>query len=437
MIGYYLILALKSLRQNVILTGLIALAIGTGVGASMTMLTIFRAVGGDPIPKMSSRLYTVQIDNQGLGDASFMPPLLTYTDALALMRARRAVRQAAMYPLSLSVIPPSSDSIPIHVTAHATYGEFFPMLGLPFEYGASWNRADDDAHAAVTVLTKALNDRLFGGTNSVGRTIDIDDRLYRVIGVTKDWRLRTEFYDWAATTRNGVYGGPDELFIPFTSAVDAGFQPSEGYGCDAHGPGSGWSGILHANCIWISFWAELPTAAAAGAYRAFLLSYAQRQRDIGRFNWPPRASIYDVMGWLRYNHIVPPAVDTLTEMSFAILGVCLLNATGLMLAKFMTRSGSVSVRRALGASRAALFSQCLVEAATIGLVGALLGMALTALGLASCRAVMPIDLAPMARSDAFDAMTAIAMALLGAMLAGLYPTWRVVRPRSMRQLKAQ
>ena len=437
MFGYYLTLALRSLRQNVVLTALMVLAIGTGVGASMTMLTIFRAVGGDPIPGKSSQLFTVRIDNYGPIIGSAMPPLMTYTDAQALMQSRRAVRQAAMYPLSLSIIPPAPGANPIHVTAHATYGDFFPMFDVPFEYGGPWGGAEDDAHASVVVLTHGLNERMFDGADSVGRTVDIDDKLYRVIGVTRDWRPSPEFYDWAATTRNGTYGGSDELFIPFASAVDAAFQPSEGYGCDAHGAGTGWSGILHANCIWISFWAELPTTQAVAAYRTYLLNYAAQQREIGRFNWPPRVALQDVMGWLRDNHIVPPAIDTLTGMAFAILGVCLLNATGLMLAKFISRSGSIGVRRALGASRSALFLQWLVEAGAIGLVGALVGLGLTMIGLTSCRMVMPPDLARFARADVLDVAIAVATALTGALLAGLYPTWRVARVQSTLQLKAQ
>ncbi|HTT03845.1 MAG TPA: ABC transporter permease, partial [Steroidobacteraceae bacterium] len=162
MFGYYLSLALRSLRQNALLTVLIVLAIGTGVGASMTMLTIFRAAGGDPIPEKSAHLFDVLIDNYGPAIGSAMPPLMTYTDAQALMQARRAARQAAMYPLSLSIIPSQPGGHPIHVTAHATYADFFPMFDVPFEYGTSWGSAGDDGHAAVAVITHALSERLFG-----------------------------------------------------------------------------------------------------------------------------------------------------------------------------------------------------------------------------------------------------------------------------------
>ena len=65
MFGYYLQLALRSLKRNVMLTALMIAAIGVGIGASMTTLTVFRAMSGDPIPRKSSRLFAVQIDNWG------------------------------------------------------------------------------------------------------------------------------------------------------------------------------------------------------------------------------------------------------------------------------------------------------------------------------------------------------------------------------------
>ncbi|HMH69403.1 MAG TPA: ABC transporter permease, partial [Pinirhizobacter sp.] len=84
MFGYYLDLALRSLRRNPALTGLMVLAIAFGVGASMTTYSVFRAVSGDPIPWKSERLYVPQIDLFGpeAAKASRDPPdLLSYKDA--------------------------------------------------------------------------------------------------------------------------------------------------------------------------------------------------------------------------------------------------------------------------------------------------------------------------------------------------------------------
>ena len=57
MFTYYLTLALRSLRRNVVLTVLMIAAIGVGIGASMTTLTVFRAMAGDPIPRKSRQLF--------------------------------------------------------------------------------------------------------------------------------------------------------------------------------------------------------------------------------------------------------------------------------------------------------------------------------------------------------------------------------------------
>ena len=57
MFNYYFGLALRSLKRNVVLTALMIAAIGVGIGASMTTLTVFRAMGSDPIPQKSRQLF--------------------------------------------------------------------------------------------------------------------------------------------------------------------------------------------------------------------------------------------------------------------------------------------------------------------------------------------------------------------------------------------
>lgn len=46
---YYLRLAVRSLRRNPALTALMVLAIGLGIGASMTMITVLQVMSGDPL----------------------------------------------------------------------------------------------------------------------------------------------------------------------------------------------------------------------------------------------------------------------------------------------------------------------------------------------------------------------------------------------------
>jgi len=62
MFAYYLDLALRSLKRNPVLTGLMVLAIGLGIGASMTTLTVLHVLSGDPLPGRSAHLFYPQID---------------------------------------------------------------------------------------------------------------------------------------------------------------------------------------------------------------------------------------------------------------------------------------------------------------------------------------------------------------------------------------
>ena len=97
MFNYYLGLALRSLRRNIVLTALMIAAVGVGIGASMTTLTVFRAMDNDPIPQKSRQLFAVQIDNWGPDSKSIVPgdvehfqEQISYTDAIGLMNAKAA-----------------------------------------------------------------------------------------------------------------------------------------------------------------------------------------------------------------------------------------------------------------------------------------------------------------------------------------------------------
>ena len=63
MIRYYLKLGLLSIRANPMLSGLMVAAIGIGIGACMTIITINYIMSGNPIPHKSDQLFYVQVDN--------------------------------------------------------------------------------------------------------------------------------------------------------------------------------------------------------------------------------------------------------------------------------------------------------------------------------------------------------------------------------------
>lgn len=437
MFAYYFDLALRSFRRNKVLTALMVLAIALGIGASMTTLTVFHVLSGDPIPGKSHTLFYPQIEPRPMRD--FTPGgnpefQMTRFDAEALLRDARGDRQALMTAGSVAVEPQHSGMNPFNVDSRFTSADFFAMFDAPFAHGDGWSSSEDKARGRVVVIAKELNDRLFEGANSVGQSIRLDQTTFRIVGVLDEWRPTPRFYD----VTNSHFGDVEQVFLPFSSAI--------GLEMDTSGDTNCWGNSsdtdperergVNAPCSWLQYWVELDTSEKADAYLRYLTNYSDQQRAAGRFERPSNVRMFDVMGWLAAQRIVPSDVRLQVWLAFGFLMVCLLNTVGLLLAKFLRRSSEIGVRRALGASRRAIFAQCLVEAGTVGLAGGLLGLGLALLGLWAIRQ-QPNSYAELAQLDSAMLLTTFALAIAASLLAGLLPAWRACQVAPAIQLKSQ
>jgi putative ABC transport system permease protein len=432
---YYLELAARSLRQRPGLTALMILAIGFGVAASMTTYSVFRGLSADPIPWKSSQLFVPQIDAWGPDhrENGEPPTTLTYIDAMALMRQHRALRQSAIIPMWRAIMPPrtSQDNGLIDTRGYAVYSDFFPMLDVPFHYGSGWSKDDDASQIPVVVISDHFNEQIFGGGNSVGKTIAIDNHDYRVVGVIKYWNPQPEFFALVRYER----AEPD-FFLPLSFEVAANVISQTHADCkDGPYSGSDLAALLRSDCMWLSYMVELDNPTAVRAYREYLDAYASEQQQLGRFQWRPNNRLRDVPAFLDYQHVVPSNTRLSLLVALGLLVVCLVNTVALLLAKFLGRSGEIAVRRALGASRAAIYAQFLTEAAVIGAGGGLLGLLFTAIGVLEVGVVMPAHLAALARIDPTLLMLTLLLAVTATLLAAVYPTYRASCVPPALQLK--
>ncbi|HET6434356.1 MAG TPA: ABC transporter permease [Xanthomonadaceae bacterium] len=436
MFGYYIDLALRSLRRNKALTALMVLAIALGIGASMTTLTVFHILSGDPIPQKSDKLFYPRVDPRsarGFTPGEEPEEQMTRFDAEALLRDKRGDRQAVMTAGGLAVESADGKLQPFSVDSRYTSADFFPMFEVPFRYGAPWSATEDDARARVAVISGALNDKLFGGGNSVGKTLLANETRFRIVGVLDDWRPTPKFYDLT----NDRFSEVEQVFIPFSTsrALDFGSQGNMNCWGDTGSDPEGPRGI-NAPCSWLQYWVELDSPAKVADYRRYLENYSNQQRAAGRFERPSNVRLHSVMEWLEVKNAVPGDVRLQMWLAFGFLAVCLLNTVGLLLAKFMRRSSEIGVRRALGASRRAIFAQYLVEAGAIGMVGGIAGLGLALLGLWAVRQ-QPADYAELARLDPAMLLTTFVIALASSVLAGLLPAWRAMQVAPAIQLKSQ
>lgn len=431
MFTYYLDLARRSFGRNVGLTVLMVVAIAFGVGASMTTLTVLHVLAADPIPGHSQNLYYVQLDPEKL--LGFKPgeepqEQVTRSDGEALLRAARGDRQALMTSGNAAIEPQREGLKPFFVDSRWTSVEFFSMFRVPFLAGGPWT-ADDDARAAhVVVITRALADKTFGTTQVVGRTMRVAGTAMQIVGVIDDWRPIPHFYD----LNSDRYGPGEQLFLPYTTSVDLKLGRSGSLNC--------WDSsedplALGAPCVWLQFWVELDSPAKAEAYRSYLVHYSEEQKATGHYEREPNVRLRNAVEWLAFKKVVPSDVRLQTWLAFAFLLVCLINTVGLLLTKFLRRSMEVGVRRALGASKRAIFFQLLVEAGAIGVAGGVLGLGLAWLGLWAVRH-QPASYADLATLDLPMLFLTFVLAIVASLLAGLLPAWRGCQVTPAIQLKA-
>ena len=438
MLNYYFRLALKSMRRNPVLSGLMVVALGLGIGAFMTTFTVYYLMSGDPIPHKSSVLYRVQLDNwdpnepptEGPKDVQ---PQLTWSDGQYLMNnPTPALRQVQMYGGSGVVQPEQDDIPPFRSTVRVTYGSFFEMFDVPFLFGQAWDRMADDERRRVIVLNRKQNDQLFNGENSVGRQLTMNATVFEVVGVVDDWQPTPLFYH----VEMGRFTDTEDFFIPFNTGIDLFVQPVGNVNCWQAPDGSGLEAFLRSECVWNQFWAELPDAETAAAYKDFLDNYVREQKQMGRFPRPLNTFISNVMEWMDVQEVVSRDNRVLVRLSFLFLLVCILNTIGLLLAKFLGKGPEVALRRAMGASRSAVFLQNLIEVGTIGVLGGILGTGLAWLGLRLIENLYR-GYQHLVQLDVSMLLMALSLAVLASIAAGLYPVWRVSRLAPAGLLKTQ
>ena len=281
MFGYYMELALRSLKRSRALTALMILAIALGIGACMTTLTVLHVLSGDPLPGHSASVFYPQLDPRDMTDyepGTDLPDQVTWVDGMNLLRSHRADRQALMVGGQVATQTTDQRTDPFFTQARYTTADFFPMFDTPFRYGHAWSAAEDDARSRVAVISSELNDRLFNGEDSTGRTVRADGNDLRVIGVLKHWRPVPHFFD----LNMGNYSGSEDVYVPLGTARDLHLARMGGISC--WGKGSGEEDKMEtAECTWLQFWVQLDSPAKASAYRDFLTHYAQEQKAAGRF----------------------------------------------------------------------------------------------------------------------------------------------------------
>jgi putative ABC transport system permease protein len=287
--------------------------------------------------------------------------------------------------------------------------DFFAMFAVPFRFGGAWSRDDEARAAPVVVLSAQLNDRLFGGGDSVGRTVRVDDRPFRVAGVVAGSQPFSPEWD-----RSGTGGLEDQIYVPFGEHERLLARPETPIEDAPEGPT--YADLLGSSrTVAAAFWIDLPTPALRADYERYLAT-ALGARGV-------RYTLRDLPR-LRRDLAFPKTVLTFfVFLTFLVLVGGGLVTTRLHLAKSLTRQGELSIFRAVGAPRGAIVARQLLEALLLSALGGVAAVAVAGpSALLYNRLVGDTDI-PLAITPVSFAITFGATVVVGV-VAALYPAWR-------------
>ena len=382
--------ALRSLRGRQATTLMALLSLALGVGATTAILSVVRTVLLEPLPyPQPERVVHIFTENNSESiERSRLSPV-AYSDFTERLGSFESLAGWWVPDLNLT----DDVANPQRVAAIDTTVGFFEVLHAPFELGTGFDPEDE----LVFPQTKAVishrlwRTRYAGREDIVGDTIRLNDEAHTVVGVL-----------------------PVGVDVP--TGIDV-IRPL------------GWNPANHNRGA--RFF-----SAIARLRDGVTLEQAQAEIDALAAEFAAEHGTSDE-GWTftlapllddLVREVRPGLLLLLTSVGLLLVLGCV-NVAGLLIASGVTRSREFSVRAALGAGRARMASQVLLESMLLGLGGAIIGFGCAQLLLRLFVAAAPSGVPRLADAhiDTVSFLTCLAALLTCTLLAGLMPALRGAR----------
>jgi putative ABC transport system permease protein len=280
---------------------------------------------------------------------------------------------------------------------------FFGVLGYQPAMGRDFEIADEiPGNSDVVILSHRLWMRRFNSDPAVvGRSIRLSGKSYRVVGVLPEGVQHV-----GSSYRSYGHGEPVDIWSVLV-------VPRE------EKPGLRYSHFF--NVV-----ARLRPGVTSAAMEADL----RRTAESVAKRYPSQPSPWRPRVVPLKNEIIGTTESTLVALGGAATVVLLLacvNVAGLLLGRGVARGREIGVRAALGATRARLARQLLIESLVLATLGGAIGVALAYSGIAALSRFGPSDI-PRLQSISIDSQVlsyALAATIVSALLFGLAPALRL------------
>jgi predicted permease len=391
--------ALRQLRKSpgFALTAVATLALG--IGATTVVFSIVDAVLLRPLPFPHPGRLVELAGLENLPGGATRVNDTSYPNFLDWRRQSKSFASMASYKSNGYTIAGAGDS-----AAHRTVGimvsaDFFSTLGVQPVLGRGFLRQEEQAGNRSVVIGSDLWRQQFGAAPDVlGKTIRLNDEAYTVVGVM-----------------------PAGFLFPLT-VPDAQLWVTFAHDAEGEGASTAQRGYNQLDVVArLKDGVSLAEASAElnSIQQGLALRYPDDDKNMTRVELIPELDA--LVGDVRF-----PLRILFAAVGFLLLIACA-NAGGLFLARASSRVGELSIRAALGASRAKILRQLLTEALMLSLCGGTLGVVMAAAALEAAPRFLPANLVRAQSVDLNGPVLGFALcaALLTGLVFGVLPAFKV------------
>ncbi|HEY1263100.1 MAG TPA: ABC transporter permease, partial [Terriglobales bacterium] len=386
---------LRMLRKNPGFTAAAVLTLALGIGATTAIFSVVYGIVFRPLPYQHPErlvaVWTRSLAEPGVEGRSSMPDFKDW-------QAQNTVFESlALYGYNRYDLPDQQGGDSVRA---ATVGpEFFSLLGVKPLLGRALGPADD--RQRVAVLGYELWQRAFHGDKAVvGKALRLRDHNFEIVGVMPaSFRLPTpEVAIWMSLA---------DMYSISGKASVADWMNDRGL------RGYGVIGRLRAGVT-------LQQAQTQMDALQFRLDHVfpKEDKDLATLLVPLHTQ---VVGGVQHALLL-----FLGAVGFVLLIACV-NVANLLLAKATVREREIAVRVALGSGAGRIIRQILAESALLGILGGLLGIALSFWAVEVFLRVTPPDIPRLQdiRIDGTVLSFALGISMLASFFFGLVPALRM------------
>ena len=410
--------ACRSLLRSPGFTAIVLATLALGIGATLTMFSLMRAVLWHPLPYPEpNRIVTIQVDARSVSNTG-----ATLGEVLDLKERGSSFEQVSMIDTGQANLEYMGESE--HVAQARISDDFLPLLGARPEMGRTLDSRIDDrkGQASAILISGELWQRRFSSDPAIiGKTVRVNDLNVQIAGVlTPGFRL---FLPPSVNSAEQI-----DVWCPFAMSATRQYRGTP---------------------ILARLKPGVTLDAANAELRRLAARFAREKPDFysGSKGW--QASPFDrgSGGGLRFT--ARPLHEEMTRDARAalfllsgavgfVLVIACVNVANLMLARGTARQREFEIRRALGAGRVRIARQLLTESLLLAMVSASIGLICARFGLEAIggASASHIPLQSRIGLDAPAALFAVVLAAVTSLLFGLLPAWRLASGKTGDSLRA-